>query len=792
VISIGKLRSPDYYLREVVDGEDYYLAPGEAPGRWTGGGAALLGLSGVVNDNDLAAVFVGRSPRTDEPLTETGARLAGFDLTFSPAKSVSLLWGLSGDGDARRVVAGLERAVGEVERYLEREACRVRRGHAGRLSEPAGGFVAAAFLHRTSRLADPGLHVHYVVMNAAMGSDGRWTALDGRALYRHRYTADAVFQAALRHELVREFGVLFGEADRHGVAEIAGIDRKTRRAFSRRRIEIEAEMTRRGVTSGRAARVATLATRKPKSVAIPEEELRRAWWARAREIGFSLDQVPRMPRATALVVTDEELGAAVTEQHAAFGRAEVVRAVAVAASQGATLAQIDARVDAFLVSEHAVVIDDGRWWTTPEILRLEQQTIRTVRQGRGVGAGMADPGAVEAAIAARPSLAAEQRAMVRRVSRSGNRLDVVVGPPGCGKTFALDAVRAAYQASGQRVLGVALAARAARELEAGAGIESRTAKALQVALHSGRETLNANTVLVIDEGAMLGTRLFADLVARADRAGAKVIAVGDPKQLPEIEAGGLFSARITRVDAIKLAGNRRQRDPEERSALAALRAGRVDAALGRLERNGNVTLADNADLVRDALVDDWYQAHQAGHHAVMSALRRSDVADLNERARARLLTDGQLGPTVLTVDERSFAIGDQVMARRNRYDFGVVNGDVGRITGAGPARLEVHLDDGRDVFLPYSYAVDGHLDFAYARTIHQSQAMTCDLEFLLGDDALLAELGYTGLSRARDRNRLYAVAASDPDRPEDPLAHVRHALGVSQAKTAAVDVAAGR
>jgi ATP-dependent exoDNAse (exonuclease V) alpha subunit len=96
------------------------------------------------------------------------------------------------------------------------------------------------------------------------------------------------------------------------------------------------------------------------------------------------------------------------------------------------------------------------------------------------------------------------------------------------------------------------------------------------------------------------------------------------------------------------------------------------------------------------------------------------------------------------------------------------------------------------VALPFSYAVDGHLDHAYARTIHQSQAMTCDREFLLGDDALLAELGYTGLSRARDRNQLYAVAAADPDRPDDPLAHVRHALGVSQAKTAAVDLAAGR
>lgn len=291
---------------------------------------------------------------------------------------------------------------------------------------------------------------------------------------------------------------------------------------------------------------------------------------------------------------------------------------------------------------------------------------------------------------------------------------------------------------------------------------------------------------------MLGTRLFADLVGRADRAGSKVIAVGDPRQLPEIEAGGLFAALLRRLDPIQLAGNRRQRDPEERAALADLRAGRVDAALGRLERNGNVTVADNADLLRDALVDDWYQAHQAGRHAVMGALRRSDVADLNARARARLAADGHLGPDILRIDQRSFATGDRVIARRNRYDLGVVNGDTARITGAGPARIDLHLDDGRDVSVPFSYAVDGHLDHGYARTIHQSQAMTCDLELLLGDDALFGELGYTGMSRARDRNRLYSVAAHDPDHPDDPLAHVRHALGVSQAKTAAVDLAAGR
>ena len=112
-------------------------------------------------------------------------------------------------------------------------------------------------------------------------------------------------------------------------------------------------------------------------------------------------------------------------------------------------------------------------WTTPEILALEQQTFDAALAGRAGAVGVADAASVEAAIAARPSLSDEQSEMIRRLTLSGNSVDIVVGRPGSGKTFALDAVRASYEASGYRVIGTALAARAGKELEAGSGIPSR-------------------------------------------------------------------------------------------------------------------------------------------------------------------------------------------------------------------------------------------------------------------------------------------------------------------------------
>ena len=369
----------------------------------------------------------------------------------------------------------------------------------------------------------------------------------------------------------------------------------------------------------------------------------------------------------------------------------------------------------------------------------------------------------------------------------------MIGRAGAGKTFALDAVRAAFEASGHRVLGTSLAARAARELECGSGIPSQTAASLRTAIVGGRLQLDAQTVVVIDEAGMLGTRMLAGLVSDAARAGAKVIAVGDPKQLPEIQAGGLFAALAKHLGHEELVDNRRQVDVVERAALVDLRHGRVARALGRLAEHGNITLADNAELVRNAMVADWLKAESTGAKSVMVALRRADVDDLNQRAR-RMLTDaGRLGPDVLHVDQLAFAVGDRVLAHRNRYDLGLLNGDTGVVAGARDGTLLVDLDGGRRVEVPSDYLTSGHLGHGYARTIHKAQGMTCDQAMLLGSESLFAEAGYTGLSRGRAHNHLYAVASTSelgPAGTPTPLAHLRRSLEVSHAKSTAMELVA--
>ncbi len=277
MLSIGKLAvgHADYYLeqarrattraRAVASGvEDYYVGGPEPAGEWIGGGAALLGLRGEVGGDELHRVLAGEHPGRGLPLARWNAsRVPGFDLTFSAPKSVSVLFGVGDETMRRAILAAHDAAVADAFDYVERHAAVTRRG-AGGVHRIAGrGLVAAAFRHRTSRAGDPQLHTHVLVANVTLGADGRWSALDGRQIYAHAKTAGYLYEARLRAELTRELGVEWTPV-RNGIADVAGVPPAVLRAFSRRRVEIEAEMDRRGTRSAAAAQVATLETRRSK------------------------------------------------------------------------------------------------------------------------------------------------------------------------------------------------------------------------------------------------------------------------------------------------------------------------------------------------------------------------------------------------------------------------------------------------------------------------------------------------------------------------------------------------
>ena len=199
-------------------------------------------------------------------------------------------------------------------------------------------------------------------------------------------------------------------------------------------------------------------------------------------------------------------------------------------------------------------------------------------------------------------LSDEQSQMVASLTSSGAGVEVVVGKAGAGKTLALAAARMSWESSGYRVLGTALSARAARGLRDGAGIESQTLASLLGGIETGRTQLGASDVVVLDEAGMVGTRALARLVESADDAGAKVVLVGDPRQLPEIEAGGALAGLIDRVGAIELT-----REPAPAVVVGARRPRRVahgasHVALATYERAGRIHAAPTMAEAQGAMV----------------------------------------------------------------------------------------------------------------------------------------------------------------------------------------------
>ena len=236
------------------------------------------------------AMFEGRDPTTGELLGRPHGRNAvpAFDVVLRPTKSVSILYGLGDPATGRAVLAAHHAGLAEAVAYLD-EHLGARRGHGGVQHVSGQGLLAVGFDHRTSREGDPLLHTHLVIANRVQGPDGRWTALDGRDLYRHRLAADAIYRATYQRELVRTLGVEW-TAGGHPRQPRAPGDARGRwsAAFSKRTGQIDAELDRLAADgrerTPRLVKWAVQATRKPKQHETPDTLYGR-WRAEAAERG---------------------------------------------------------------------------------------------------------------------------------------------------------------------------------------------------------------------------------------------------------------------------------------------------------------------------------------------------------------------------------------------------------------------------------------------------------------------------------------------------------------------------
>jgi Ti-type conjugative transfer relaxase TraA len=761
--------SEKYYLTLSEDSDHSYYA--ETTGRHHGTGAAALGLCGDLTAEQFGALARGIDPNTGEALVHGAgdAHRAGWDLTFTPPKSVSIIAEVAGEDLRQAALAAHQQAVQVAINFVEQHCVRARREKGGATQEQAR-TIWSVFDHHTSREQDPNLHSHCFLHNLAQRSDGSWGAIESRKIYEYKLAAGAVYRAALAEEL-QALGI---EVDRDGDSfRITGVPQSLVDEFSKRRQQILSAAKSAGATTARGLEIAALATRKNKNHDTTPDELLAQWRAAAGEHGITVEHLDALATPEREIVRESisktEILEALTANTSIFEERDLYRVVAVAAQGRAGVSEIEKIVGNLKAQEEIVLLHDSKTgrqvYSTRELINLERQCIHTMH------ARVADQLQLKTATVDQAfeqfeeesgfCLSAEQEAAVRYITLGAGGHKIVTGDAGTGKSTMARAAKIAFESEGRRVLGAALAGKAAAGLQAGSGIHSSTIHSLANSLDAGRDQLTSNDVIIVDEAGMVDSRVWARLQNHADAVGAKIVWIGDHKQLQAVTTASLFRNAADRLGSVAITEIRRQKEVWAKTAVEQFRDGNAAAALGYFIERDLLHVRDTHTEAREAAVEKYFASLDASTPAemIMMANTNADVSALNQIARDELKKQGVLSVsaeiTTRDSDGQSlgrfeFSEGDRILFKKNSLGLDIKNGDLGTVwrisMGHDGWQLAVDLDNGKSV--KFSESEYSQIRHGYAVTTHAAQGVTAkNAVVLVGGPMQSREAIYVQMSR---------------------------------------------
>jgi conjugative relaxase-like TrwC/TraI family protein len=722
------------YFAEHLSRGDYYSQGGARPGVWFGKGAERLGLAGEVTAHDFGAVAGNRNPLTGERLTVRDAanRRAGYDFTFSPPKSFSAMWARTGDA---RLPEALQQAVAEwLREDVEPEVkTRVRRSGQER-DVTVGNLVASLFLHDTSRplkedgKPDPQLHMHVYVHNVCWAEhEGRWQAVQFGTLKADGPYLEAALEARLAAK-VRSLGYDVAR-DGKGRWEMTAVLPSVNQKFSRRRFgEVLPEAERRGITDGEGRSKLGRLTRQGKAGGEPlaTAELRAYWNSK-----LTGDETAPMDAAYARAVAGGGAGgpAAVTARGAVdhalahfFGpdgrnSCEAEQAVLEEALRFGAGGVLPAEAKRELAGRDLIRAEiSGRMvCTTQEVLAEEQAMVKSAR----AGCNSCSPLAAGKRYVPDKDLDKEQQAAVSQFLASQDRLLLLVGKAGAGKTTALRALDAALHERGRRLAAFAPTARASRGVLRAKGFTTAdtVANLLDPTKRELREQVH-NNVILIDEAGLLGTRALRQVLELAEKQDARVLLVGDPQQHRGVPRGqvlnivqdqaGITPARLTTI--------RRQQDPDYRRAVELLSVGKAAEAFDLLDRMGFIQEIDDPEERYRALARDDADRLAAGDSRMIVAPTHAEGRVVAAAVRAELRARGLLGAqdhTLVRYESKQLTIAQRKDAAQyqegdtiqwNQHAPGFQRGERLTVVGREEGCLTVQDSAGQAKELPLALA----------------------------------------------------------------------------------------
>lgn len=726
----SSIQASSYY-----EADDYYAGDGLSPSEWQGAGADALGLSGEVERDQFHEMLDGKLPNGQELGTiREGAvqHRPGWDVTMSAPKSVSIMAKVAGD---RRLVGAHDRAVKSALAFAERHAAATRVRDGGTVErKQTCNLTIASFRHDTSRAQDPQLHTHNVIMNNTRDADGNWRSLEPRALYQLQKTIGVVYRQELAVN-VRALGYDI-EAGKDSLFEIKGVSADAIRAFSERAAQVDARLAERGQTRETATapekQFAALDTRAVKET-VNRADLVKDWRETADSAGF--DQAARLalvaraelaaaqnghaPTLTAqgeitahqaVAFAAEKLG----ERQSVFSTAELEKEAGRFGLGTVTQTQIGIAINR-ATSDGALAprtfIDkrgaEFGGFTTAANIDNERRLLRAEANGRGNVAAIQTPMQASKAVAS-AALTSEhnwtpgQRVAAKALLTSQNRVTAVQGYAGTAKTTSVLATFAREAESlGLNVTALAPTASAGRTLGEALGTRGETvAKHL---MNPPDPATGGRSVWIVDEASMLSARDTATLLESAQKANARVILVGDVKQLGSVGAGAAFAQlQDAGMETAKLAEIVRQTNPLTKEAVGASTQGDARRALDALDRGGGkiIAVADPSERMRAMAKDYAALSAKDQRSTIVIDPSRAGRDALNAEIRTQLVASGRLTGEAIPMrtlaskgmtkaearDARSYEVGDVVRFARDYADKGIAKREAVTVKGIDPVK----------------------------------------------------------------------------------------------------------
>lgn len=693
VISLHNVSSAGEALQYFSKDNYYTDREGLEESEWFGKGAMALGFEGKIDKRQFFDALYGkldgqelgkwiRNETTGERERE---HRPGIDITFSAPKSVSLMAEVHG---SRQVREAHEEAVRATLGYIERELSYTRRMEGGELeSVRTGNLVVGMFRHNTSRDLDPQTHTHAIVMNATKREDGQWRSLTNDEIYRAQRVVGAVYTAELADRLQR-LGYELRRTDDRGNFEIMGITREQVEHFSQRRGGMEAFMKERGIgieeATAQEKESAALATRARKTD-VDHQELFADWKKRAKELGIDFEAIQLQAdvnRARGGVMRADRLcggqamefaAAHLIEREAVVSKNELLQAAVEHGAGRVSPREVEKAFEKLQGEGHLIELPDGKY-TTKKMLGSESWTLDQVRDTKGREERIMAAAAVQERIADIEKrqgfpYSAGQNEAITKVLTSHDRFVAVQGLAGTGKTTMLKGLRELAQERGYAVRGMAPTGAASKVLTRETGIASDTVSMFQIkerqlqkdiefAQQYAPEFRRQSELWIVDESSFLSQRQKAQLDHMANKAGAKVVYLGDTLQLQGVEAGKPFEmAQRNGIETAYMTEISRQKTPGLQEAVdiitgrdnvgAGKRVTRVQLthnarAFAYMDRAGMVIDVKGGNAIEELIKDFTAVSAAERERTIIITAYNKDRRDINEGVRDILKQRGEL------------------------------------------------------------------------------------------------------------------------------------------------------